>query len=616
MYWQGELDSQLLPVGPDSPAGLPAARDVRARARGGPGGQWLCRAFAGDQTSLRAELVALLMGVRGTPVEAHLYLFTDCLVALLLLTKWWTRPNAMVTHHERVLVQELSEEILGRTGPTTVVKVKGHSGLRGNEIADAVANLAAEWASWDPSSGDGLPLTVLDGAVTGFPRGRGLAYEPPVGAAFKYQRGGDLLLTNHKAHLGRIGSLRYEAVLAGRTKGTTEALGPRPLDEDNKWRLSKQGADRFWGSLRDWQLRTSVRVRSNDFFSGVAAWKSGAVDNPYCTLCTHNPRCGACDQAYDGWAHALTACAHTKGLRIARHNCALTMISCAIGQGTLGNARIFSDTVADRTDDATNLDRVLYAPQRSVAGQQGLDWADYPSWQTDRPRDVPEHDCPEDSGTDDDVGDGPRAGERAVPGPHWGTAPPLTAPPREDRPPPPPGAEPRIDALVRQSTVPEWVVRTTQRPDLVLVEGGRPGGPPPDPPDLDARVRIYDVTYTSERNLEGAAREKMDAYKSLVDRIRQRGWRARPAVPLVLGVRGGVPVATYEALLEAGINKAPARRLMADLHLNAVTWMQRILHAKRAREGMTLGKYGIATKLRARNRKGGADRGGARAGPP
>ena len=109
----------------------------------GLGGAWAEYTFVGVQTSIRAELIAIRQAVLLCDGGSELVVFTDCLSAMNMLRRWWYSPNTMLLHHERPLIESTARAIRDRCGPVRLVKVRSHVGIPGNEIADAVAALAA-----------------------------------------------------------------------------------------------------------------------------------------------------------------------------------------------------------------------------------------------------------------------------------------------------------------------------------------------------------------------------------------------------------------------------------------------------------------------------------------
>ena len=102
-------------------------------------------------TSNRMELTALLKAlehVNGEPVT----IFTDSKYVQLGVTKWmekWKKNGWVVKNRGRHEVKNLDlwkaiDSLLSRNENVTLLWMKGHSGNHYNELADKLANLAAQ----------------------------------------------------------------------------------------------------------------------------------------------------------------------------------------------------------------------------------------------------------------------------------------------------------------------------------------------------------------------------------------------------------------------------------------------------------------------------------------
>lgn len=94
--------------------------------------------YIGQGTNNIAELEAIktgLLEIKNRNLPVHLY--TDSSYALGLLTKGW-KPKK-----NQQLVESI-KELLKQFSQLSFIKVKGHSGITGNEIADGLATSAIE----------------------------------------------------------------------------------------------------------------------------------------------------------------------------------------------------------------------------------------------------------------------------------------------------------------------------------------------------------------------------------------------------------------------------------------------------------------------------------------
>jgi len=94
--------------------------------------------YLGKGTNNIAELTAILRAVEGTPDKARpLRIYTDSSYAIGVLTKGW-KPKA-----NKELIARI-KKALATVDDVELVKVKGHAGVPGNELADALAVQAVE----------------------------------------------------------------------------------------------------------------------------------------------------------------------------------------------------------------------------------------------------------------------------------------------------------------------------------------------------------------------------------------------------------------------------------------------------------------------------------------
>ena len=86
-------------------------------------------------------------------------IFTDSMSSLLALRKTWLAPHRQQLHHELPILREITQLVTTRGYQVHIVKVKGHAGVAGNEIADRVAVMAANEGHDVPIGDMGHPST-------------------------------------------------------------------------------------------------------------------------------------------------------------------------------------------------------------------------------------------------------------------------------------------------------------------------------------------------------------------------------------------------------------------------------------------------------------------------
>ena len=97
------------------------------------------------QTNNAAELLAILHAVNSAPLHSRLHVLTDSQYSLKALTVHLERAedNGFLGVVNSDIIRSLVSRLCSRPTYTFLTKVKGHSGLEGNEGADAAASLAA-----------------------------------------------------------------------------------------------------------------------------------------------------------------------------------------------------------------------------------------------------------------------------------------------------------------------------------------------------------------------------------------------------------------------------------------------------------------------------------------
>ena len=182
---------------------------------------WGAYVFDGVQNALRAELVALRQAVSGSRDAAPMVAFTDCQFSSTDGGEvFWRLPHTMTHHHEHDLVKGVVDAVLAPTHPVHLVKVRAHTGLHGNEVADSVAKWATESSVEDPPEGS----ERASGTAPADPAGVGIvcpwdavpdalrATAPPTGMR---EGGGPFHAYSARATLAGQAAAAYERLLVG-----------------------------------------------------------------------------------------------------------------------------------------------------------------------------------------------------------------------------------------------------------------------------------------------------------------------------------------------------------------------------------------------------------------
>lgn len=129
--------------------------DGACRGNPGPGGWGVLLEYGGNQRTLyggedpttnnRMELTAVIRALQALKIKCHIELYTDSKYVLQGITEWlpnWKKRNWLTANKKPVQNVDLWQTL-----DTLVAHyeinwhwVKGHSGDRGNEIADQLAN--------------------------------------------------------------------------------------------------------------------------------------------------------------------------------------------------------------------------------------------------------------------------------------------------------------------------------------------------------------------------------------------------------------------------------------------------------------------------------------------
>ncbi|KAG6876024.1 hypothetical protein C0993_006191 [Termitomyces sp. T159_Od127] len=98
-----------------------------------------------NQTNNAGEALAILIAAKDTNAEDHLEILSDSKITLDSLTKSLEKWEDIgwIGVENREILQATASHLRARKGQTILTKVKGHSGLEGNEMADELAKKGA-----------------------------------------------------------------------------------------------------------------------------------------------------------------------------------------------------------------------------------------------------------------------------------------------------------------------------------------------------------------------------------------------------------------------------------------------------------------------------------------
>jgi ribonuclease HI len=274
------------------------------------------------------------------PTEEAL-IFTDSQVTIQRLQKMIHHPETMLTgavdiHSE--LTRRTAELILSRAESgihTRILKVKSHTGIMGNEMADQAAKQAAQ---------------APDKATLVTP-----AHNPFAGKTWLvHQAAGTCMDPQHRA-VSNLGRGLKQAVRAatklGFSRRTTYVQAWEDTYADPEG-AHPQSSNAFWTKAPHGTRRLVLKARSGTLYNQKLALLYKRATTDCCPLCGQP----------DSVGHILGGCRHRtmKGHYISRHDKAVRMIHKALQKSSQGGFYSIVDAgpMADLLNDAANGKRI------------------------------------------------------------------------------------------------------------------------------------------------------------------------------------------------------------------------------------------------------------------
>ena len=272
-------------------------------------------------TIMRAELAALYHLVHDVvPVTTACTAFTDSQASIHLLRRALRRRHTLASHPHRELLEGIACRLVERANAgveTHIVKVKAHSGVAGNEAADAHAKEAAQ-------------LGAACDLVTP-------AHRPFAGQWWPHFWQTDEGREPYLQAAGNLkGSLRHHLHAALRTGGSklgVYATAWRDTYDHPDGALQAE-SNAFWNRVPEPAIRTRFRFAWGQFYNAKLAKRYGRplrkggqeLSDGNCPLCGRPDSCG----------HILGQCGHRQlqAMYTARHNRAVRRVAAALRKHT------------------------------------------------------------------------------------------------------------------------------------------------------------------------------------------------------------------------------------------------------------------------------------------
>ncbi|KAG7674629.1 hypothetical protein KSW81_000275 [Nannochloris sp. 'desiccata'] len=306
-------------------------------------------------TCFRAEAAAICHAVDTLDPLVDITIATDSQTSMQNINNILLNPNKYRTHKHRNLLHRIINKLLSRPGKTTLIKVKAHCGISGNEKADAAATRNLNTA---------LPTATFRTGSTGLP-GRGPTYLeiPGTAAPFDQTRGTVNTMWVQAGDPKTSTNLVIKALsLHQRQRKTTnprltELMRNRndaiaPIDPFSIQSIATN--NNIPANLQ----ALSARARLRHIYGNSRNHIINPVKTPSstCTICNTGP---------ETQGHILGFCQHPKmtSIKLNRHGKATTLIAAAIRKSTtIGNCAIFVDAEGgERTARAT--EHIPWSPQ-------------------------------------------------------------------------------------------------------------------------------------------------------------------------------------------------------------------------------------------------------------
>ncbi|KAJ9528280.1 hypothetical protein QJQ45_014257 [Haematococcus lacustris] len=251
---------------------------------------------------------------------------TDSLCSLYQIRRALANPMSLIKHRHNDILTDIATLIIDSPDTIQFYKVRAHSGIIGNEGADALAKHAA----LHPEQANTLGYHPTIPKERGIWLNHGTDSETLAPLPDCRQSVRAHMHSKHKLGLANQDSIYYQ-MTQDITKAAAKGAGERVMTD---------------ATISTPAQRTALLYRTGGLYNQKLAmrWKQ-----------TTDDRCPLCGEA-DSATHLLSGCSETLPLVQERHNGAGRLIAKAISKGTLGGCIRFADTGSWEKGARENLD--------------------------------------------------------------------------------------------------------------------------------------------------------------------------------------------------------------------------------------------------------------------
>ncbi|KAJ9520265.1 hypothetical protein QJQ45_030292, partial [Haematococcus lacustris] len=275
-----------------------------------------------NNTINKAELTAIHAALKAGARR----IATDSLCSLYQIRRALANPMSLINHRHNDILTDIATLIIASPVTTQFYKVRAHSGIIGNEGADALAKHAA----LHPEQANTLEYHPTTPKERGIWLNHGTDSETLAPLPDCRQSVRAHMHSKHKLGLANQDSIYYQ-MTQEITKAAAKGAGERVMTD---------------ATISIPAQRTALLYRTGGLYNQKLAmrWKQATDD-----------RCPLCGEA-DSATHLLSGCNETLPLVQERHNGAGRLIAKAISKGTLGGCIRFADTGSWEKGARENLD--------------------------------------------------------------------------------------------------------------------------------------------------------------------------------------------------------------------------------------------------------------------